>query len=338
MRFRVVDCFHILLSLGVILLLGIMRFILPVKTVVVYTRLPEPKRQSVTLEDGVYTYHLNLSRFQEEFPHLQNYHCSLLYSPRPDNGGNSPQLLLAIKSHPGSVSRRVALRKTWAKPAEVMAYRVRPVFLMGLSDNEKHMEMVKLEQKEYEDILLWNFTEGHHNLSLKERCFLEWLHYNPQQPTFIFKGDDDVFVNPASLVQHIKAHTSSPLMLLGALQRHSNVLRYSKYQVSKNLLPNAKYPYFLSGGGFLFPGALVALLYHTSQKIPVFPLDDVYFGFLCLAANLTLHHDDRFHVFGLKFDPCDYQRAFVVHKIQSEFLLHIWDLVQEAQCNSPGAT
>ncbi|XP_056410515.1 acetylgalactosaminyl-O-glycosyl-glycoprotein beta-1,3-N-acetylglucosaminyltransferase-like isoform X2 [Hyla sarda] len=334
MRFRVADCFHVILSLSVILLLVVVRFKLPNKTHVINTKPPEPKRQSVTLDDGVFTYHLNLSHFQDEFPHLQSYNCSLIYTPRPDNGGASPLLLLAIKSHPASVSRRAALRKTWAKPVEVMGYRVRPVFLMGLSDHNKHMELVKVEETEYGDILLWNFTEGHHNLSLKERCLLEWLHYNPSQATFIFKGDDDVFVNPAALVQYIKVNASSPSTLHGALQRHSIVLRYSKYQVSRTLFSNTKYPYFLSGGGFLFPGAAVPPLYHASLRLPVFPLDDVYFGILSLAANLTLRHENRFYVFGLKFDPCNYRRAFVVHRVEPDYLLRIWGQVHEAKCNS----
>ncbi|XP_075117292.1 acetylgalactosaminyl-O-glycosyl-glycoprotein beta-1,3-N-acetylglucosaminyltransferase-like [Leptodactylus fuscus] len=332
MRLRVLIWFHSLLFVGALLLLANISLKLSAKTPRILNKRPEVRRNSVTLDDRVYTYHLNLSHFQEEYPHLQSYHCSLLYTPQLDNEGTSPILLLAIKSHPASVSRRAALRRTWAKRVEVMGYRVRPVFLMALSDHDKQMEIVKVEKAEYEDILLWDFMEGHHNLSLKERCFLEWLHYNPHQANFIFKGDDDVFVNPSSLVRYIKEHPS-PSTLHGALQRHSVVLRYSKYQVSNTLFPNPKYPYFLSGGGFLFPGASVRPLYRASLRLPVFPLDDVYFGFLSLAANLTLHHDSRFYVFGLKFDPCDYQRALVVHRTDPDHLLQIWGDVQQAQCN-----
>ncbi|CAN2390605.1 Galactosyltransferase, partial [Pristimantis euphronides] len=330
---RIVDSFHILLSIGVLFLLALISLHFSAKTVVIHAKPPATKRTSVRLDDGAYTYQLNLSQFQKEFPHLQSHRCSLLCSPPPENGGPSPLLLLAIKSHPASVSRRAALRRTWAKRVEVMGYRVRTIFLMAIGGHDKHMALVNVEKREYQDILLWDFIEGHNNLSLKELCFLEWLHYNPQQAAFIFKGDDDIFVNPASLVQYIKECPSSPSTLHGALQRHSISLRYSKYQVSKTLFPNSKYPSFLSGGGFLFPGASVELLYQASLKLPVFPLDDVYFGFLSLAANLTLHHDSRFHVFGLRFDACNYQRAFVVHGIDPDSMVQIWSLVQGAQCD-----
>ncbi|KAM4039674.1 beta-1,3-galactosyltransferase 5-like [Anomaloglossus baeobatrachus] len=325
---------HILLSLGVFVLFIIISLNISLENPVTLPMFPAVRRQSVTLDDGVHVYHLNLSRFQEEFPFLQSYRCSLLYTPKPEIRGLSPVLLLAIKSHPRSKSRRAALRETWAKRADVMGYRVRPVFLMGLSARQQHMELVKVEQEEYRDVLLWDFTEGHHNLSLKERCFLEWLHDNPQQADFIFKGDDDVFVNPSSLVRYIKKNALSPFQLHGALQRHSVVLRYSKYKISYTLFPNVKYPYFLSGGGFLFPAASVPSLYRTSLRIPVFPLDDVYLGFLCLAANLTLCHDSRFYVFGLRFDPCQYQRALVVHRVEPDDLLQVWSQVQDAKCST----
>ncbi|XP_075703445.1 beta-1,3-galactosyltransferase 5-like [Rhinoderma darwinii] len=334
MRLRIVDWFKILLFMGVILLLAIISLHLIAKTHVIHVKPPEPKRTSVTLNDGVYMYHLNLSQFQEEFPYLQSYRCSLLHNPILEIGDTSPLLVLAIKSHPASFSRRGALRGTWAKQVDIFDYRVRHVFLMGQSHDNKHMELVKMEREEYGDILLWDFLEGHHNLSLKERCLLEWLHYNLPQASFIFKGDDDTFVNPTSLVRFIKEHSSSPSTLHGALQRHSIVLRHSKYKVSYTLFPNSKYPYFLSGGGFLYPGPLVKLLYDVSLKLPVFPLDDVYLGFLSLAANLTLQHDSQFHVFGLRFDPCVYQRALVVHSLGPDVLVHVWNQVQEAKCNS----
>ncbi|XP_053320066.1 acetylgalactosaminyl-O-glycosyl-glycoprotein beta-1,3-N-acetylglucosaminyltransferase-like [Spea bombifrons] len=301
------------------------------------TSTPLPSiRQSATLTDGVYTYHLDLSRFQSEFPYLQNYECSLNLTPRGqlEDKTGQPLLILAIKSHPSSGDRREALRRTWAREGVVGGYRVRPIFLMGQGGTPGHMELVKVESREFGDILQWDINEGHHNLSLKERCFLEWLHHHVPWAAFIFKGDDDVYVNPFSIVRYIEEHGSSASVLHGALQRHSTVMRSSKYQVSYNLFQSHKYPFFLSGGGFLFPGPAAKRLYEVSLKMPVFPLDDVYMGFLVLAANLTFRHDERFHVFGLAYNACLYQRAFVVHGVSPERLLEIWSEVQGSQCNN----
>ncbi|XP_018430373.1 PREDICTED: beta-1,3-galactosyltransferase 5-like [Nanorana parkeri] len=296
-----------------------------------YEPLFHPQRQSATLQDEAFSYHLNLSLFLSEYPHLQTDRCSVLLTPELTRDPPLPLLLLAVKSKPQSTGRRSVLRQTWARQRVVEGYMVRPVFLMAQTNSSGFMKLVEEESKEYNDILQWDFTEGHHNLSLKERCFLEWLHFNVPHVRYVFKGDDDEFVNPSALVRYIKEH-GTPRSLHGALQHHSIVLRYSKYQVSTSLFPNPKYPNFLSGGGYLFPGASLPLLYRASQEIPVFPLDDVYLGFLVLAANLSLTNDKRFYVWGLKFDPCHFRQALVVHGINMENLVKMWAEVQEAKC------
>ncbi|KAE8620708.1 hypothetical protein XENTR_v10010429 [Xenopus tropicalis] len=292
------------------------------------------RRESVTLRDERYTYHLNMSQFRADFPHLQTYNCSVKLPPRtqPKMGNPKPTLIMAIKSHPGSTARRQAARQTWARGVEVDGYSVRPIFLIAQAESWGQMELVRLESQEFGDILQWDFTEGHHNLSLKERCFLEWLNLNVPEVEFIFKGDDDEYVNPTAIVRYIKEHGSSPLTLHGRLRPHSDVMRSTKYAISEALYPYDTYPSFLSGGGFLFPGASVKRLHEVAQKIPVFPLDDVYFGFLALAANLTYRHDGHFYVWGLAFNACKYREALVVHGIGPERLVTVWAEVQKAQC------
>ncbi|XP_063305847.1 acetylgalactosaminyl-O-glycosyl-glycoprotein beta-1,3-N-acetylglucosaminyltransferase-like [Pelobates fuscus] len=295
---------------------------------------PRLKLGTVNLTDGVYTYNLNFSEFWTEFPYLQSYQCSLKLTPHGqfEKKSTRPLLILAIKSHPAFSTRRAMLRQTWATEREVNGYWVKPIFLTAQADNPRQMELMKSESREFGDILQWNFTESHNNLSLKERCFLEWLQYHIPWVAFIFKGDDDEYVNPYAVVKYIKEHGSSPLTSHGYLRPHSAVMRHTKYRISENLYPFHLFPDFLSGGGFLFPGHSVKKLYDASKKIPVFPLDDVYFGFLALAANLTFRHDERFHVYGLAYNVCRYQQALVVHGIGPERMMKIYNEVQKAQC------
>ncbi|KAM8972716.1 beta-1,3-galactosyltransferase 5-like [Pelodytes ibericus] len=328
---------HILMGCGLtftILFGAIQHYWEPRSNVKRYQSNNMPTRESVSLTDGVYSYYLDLSQFQIEFPYLQSYQCSLTLTPRGqlEERTTQPLLILAIKSHPASGGRREALRRTWAREGEVGGYWVRPIFLMAQGDKPGHTELLKLESREFGDILQWDFNEGHHNLSLKERCFLEWIHHHVPQVEFIFKGDDDVYVNPEAVVQYIKEHASSPRTLHGNLQPHSRVMRHTKYRVSHCLYPFHLYPDFLSGGGFLIPGSSVKILYESSRRIPVFPLDDVYLGFLTLAANLTFQHGPLFHVKGLAYDVCRYQKALVVHGVGSEHLVKVWDQVKRTHC------
>ncbi|OCT58290.1 hypothetical protein XELAEV_18002228mg, partial [Xenopus laevis] len=250
-------------------------------------------RDSANLSDGLYTYHLNMSQFQSDFPYLQTYKCSVTLTPQKEQmlGNPKPVLIMAIKSHPRSGARRSAVRQTWAREVEVEGYWVKPIFLIAHTEVSGQMKLVALESR-----------------------------------------DDDEYVNPKAIVHYIKEHGSSPNTLHGNLQCHSAVMRSSKYAISKTVYPLHKYPNFLSGGGFLFPGTSVKYLHEAAQKIPVFPLDDVYFGFLALAANLTYRHDRRFYVWGLAFNASKYQEALVVHGIGPELLIKIWTKVQSAQC------
>lgn len=147
-------------------------------------------RRSVTLTDGTFTFHLNLSLYQAHFPHLQSYQCREMI-PEADlcRPGDAPLLLLAIKSHPASTSRRATLRRTWAQPRQVGGYRVQPLFLVALTPDSRHLRLVQLESSTFRDILLWDFTESHYNLSLKEICFLHWAHRHCQQAAYILKGN-----------------------------------------------------------------------------------------------------------------------------------------------------
>ncbi|XP_078526699.1 beta-1,3-galactosyltransferase 5-like [Lissotriton helveticus] len=293
-----------------------------------------PQRRSIMLKEDIFTYYLNLTQHEVEFPHLQSYNCTLLvdkpgYCHSP---GRKPLLLLAIKSHPASSDRRAALRQTWAVDREVSGYQVKPLFLMATVPSQGRMALVKEEVNVFQDILLWDFTESHHNLSLKERCFLEWLHYNCKEAGLIFKGDDDMLVNPDVLIKYVKTIDNASCCLHGWVQRQSPVVRSGKYEVTDSLFPFCKYPPFVSGGGFLVPGVAVTALHHASLKLPVFPLDDVYLGMLAVAANIKLRHSRLFFVAGLKYETCPYKAALVVHGIKADHLLQIWKEMQETDC------
>ncbi|XP_077327038.1 beta-1,3-galactosyltransferase 5-like isoform X3 [Lithobates pipiens] len=303
-------------------------------------RTPLPTmRQSVTLSSGTYTYHLNLTSFEAEFPQLQSYNCTLIQEPNQEEQGatNQKLLILAVKSQPSTGTRRSELRRTWAKEREIHGYRIKPIFLLGKTDVRGHMEIVKYESQEYGDILQWDITEGHHNLSLKERCFLEWLYLKLPQVDHIFKVDDDEFVNPGMIVQYITEY-GSPDTIHGFHHHRPPVMRQTKYSITKTLYPQEHYPGFVSGGGFLFPGASVNGLYNASLLLPVFPLDDVYFGFLTVAANLTFRHESRFYVKGLKYDVCRYKEALVVHGVNEQNMARVWQEVQNSECPKVAVT
>ncbi|XP_034990145.1 N-acetyllactosaminide beta-1,3-N-acetylglucosaminyltransferase 4-like [Zootoca vivipara] len=288
---------------------------------------PPALANGTTLSDGTFTYHLNLDIYNDLFPELQRYQCRELTCEQGwcREASAAPLLLLAIKSHPGSSTRRAALRRTWARPREVGGFRLRHVFLMAMSPSQKQMNLAMEENDEFGDILMWDFTESHHNLSLKERCFLQWVHTSCPGVAYIFKGDDDLFVNLPALAEYLAQTPNASRFIHGNIQLHSAVMRVGKYGVSTALYPQRYYPNFASGGGFVVPGPLIPALHQASLELPVFPLDDVYMAFLTLAAGIPHRHDKRFKVWGIpKDDIALYREALTVHGISTERMEEVW--------------
>ncbi|XP_028660308.2 UDP-GlcNAc:betaGal beta-1,3-N-acetylglucosaminyltransferase 7-like isoform X3 [Erpetoichthys calabaricus] len=158
---------------------------------------------------------------------------------------------------------------------------------------------------------------------------------------FVFKGDDDGFVYPPAIVKYLKRTPNVTSYVHGNLRVHSKVFRKGKYQISRHLYSMNVLPTFVSGGGFIIPGILIPSLYRAATVLPVFPLDDVYFGFLAIKANVILKHGHGFYCFGLKFDACKYRNALIVHNIiensakgiSPRTLLNVWGkVIKQKNC------
>ncbi|XP_075703532.1 beta-1,3-galactosyltransferase 5-like [Rhinoderma darwinii] len=290
---------------------------------------PPSLRRSVTLYDTNFSFYLNLSEYSTSYPALQDYRCRAVIGLLGYCRTQDPLILMAVKSHAVATKRRDALRRTWAKERRIDGYTFKPVFLMANSGKKRQMGRLIEEASIFEDIILWDFFESHHNLSLKERCFLEWLYNRCPEAKYIFKGDDDEFVNPHALAAYISSsHPAHRLKIHGQLQVHPPPDRWGKYGVPLSVYPHRYYPRFVSGGGFLLPGELVPSLHWAASTIPVFPLDDVFFGFLALATEVNFHHDSRFFSFGLKNDEfCHYRDVLVVHGLTPQRMLKVWKVL-----------
>ncbi|XP_032093778.1 beta-1,3-galactosyltransferase 5-like [Thamnophis elegans] len=284
-------------------------------------------KETITLDDGTLAFCLNRSLYEAHFPHLQLYRCREVIAQDGLCQGpfHPPLLLLAIKSHPASTGRRATLRHTWAQAAEVGGFRLQPLFLLAATPKQKQLELVARESHTFGDILMWDFVESHHNLSLKERCFLQWVHGHCQQAAFVFKGDDDLFVNPKMLTDYLRRTPNASHFIHGNIRVHSAVMRWSKYAVSRDFYPMDKYPNFASGGGFIMSHQGLAALYRASLELPVFPLDDVYLGFLTLAAKIPHRHDQVFRVWGIPKDELSaYQHSICIHGVSLERMEEVW--------------
>ncbi|KAM9841160.1 N-acetyllactosaminide beta-1,3-N-acetylglucosaminyltransferase 2 [Aulostomus maculatus] len=277
-------------------------------------------------------------------------------------GLDSPMLLMAIKSQVGNFENRQAIRETWGRSGLVkMESRrkgglVRTVFLLGRQDSSTgpHPDLknlLELENQKYGDILQWDFRDAFFNLTLKDLLFWGWLQQYCPTTTFVFKGDDDVFVRTGALLDYLdtqwtahklwKGFTNETLMDLFVGDVINNAMPnrdpLTKYYIPESFYKGA-YPPYAGGGGVVYSGSLALRLKEVSERIRLFPIDDVYLGMCLYRLGLSPSHHPGFLTFDLpeseRGNPCAYRSVLLVHRRSPKEMLTLWRQLQDlpGQC------
>ncbi|KAA0709691.1 N-acetyllactosaminide beta-1,3-N-acetylglucosaminyltransferase 2 [Triplophysa tibetana] len=287
---------------------------------------------------------------------VMSMHCRdypMILGPRDvcDHGPHAktraPMLLLAIKSQSANFENREAIRQTWGRSGRVKGWekeggRVRRVFLLGTAKDSHTENKLKFESKIFGDIIQWNFTDTFFNLTLKDVLFWEWFSRRCPHARFIFKGDDDVFVRTPAILDYLqgeeektgtttKRSTQSNMkqFVVGDVIRNAAPLRgkETKYYVPKSFYEGL-YPTYPGGGGVVYSGSLAHKLFEVSQRVHLFPIDDVYLG-MCLErlGVLPINHP-AFLTFGFPEDepkdPCAIHTILLVHKRSPTDMFQLW--------------
>nr|XP_005987973.1 PREDICTED: UDP-GlcNAc:betaGal beta-1,3-N-acetylglucosaminyltransferase 8 [Latimeria chalumnae] len=248
--------------------------------------------------------------------------------------GNGTFLLLAIKSAPQSFERRQAVRETWGKEGTYRGFEVRLVFLVGMTDKNVEpdlQELVSHEGSHFQDILQWDFRDSFFNLTLKENLFFKWVMNYCLNTTYIFKGDDDVFVNTFKMMDYLASVDTNKSHHLYTGQVISEASPFhglaSKYYVPASFY-DGPYPVYVTGGGLIFSGQLVKKLHWISKYIPFYPIDDVYTGMCFQSLGLQPEKHPDFQTFGIAQkdmeNPCVHQRLMVVHQKTPQQMKSLW--------------
>ncbi|TRY90096.1 hypothetical protein DNTS_031594 [Danionella cerebrum] len=251
-------------------------------------------------------------------------------------------LLLAIKTQTANFENREAIRKTWGQSGRVKSQGghqnlVLRVFLLGKSQDLFDELKLQVESDKYGDIIQWNFMDTFFNLTLKDVLFWKWFSKQCPYAHFILKGDDDVFVRTPAVLDYLLAveanQTSSDLMgrfVMGDVINNAKPIRLNntKYFIPENFFKGF-YPSYPGGGGVVYSGSLALKLLEVSQRVTLFPIDDVYLGMCLQRLGVYPIHHPAFLTFDFPEDeqrePCANHSIFLVHKRSPEEMFHLWD-------------
>ncbi|XP_049577203.1 UDP-GlcNAc:betaGal beta-1,3-N-acetylglucosaminyltransferase 7 [Syngnathus scovelli] len=281
---------------------------------------------------------------EENFKQFMLYrHCR--YFPmllnHPEKCSGDVYLLMVIKSVATQYDRREVIRKTWGKERVLNGKRIKTLFLLATpssrAERANHQKLVEYENQIYGDILQWDFLDSFFNLTLKETHFLKWFHTYCPNVRYIFKGDDDVFVNVENIFEFLDSTGHVRNLFVGDVIFKAKPIRRkeNKYYIPQALYNKSHYPPYAGGGGFLMDGTVARRLHWVADTLELYPIDDVFLGMCLEVLQVTPIKHNAFKTFGLvknkssklNREPCFFRSMIVVHKLLPLELRHMWNLV-----------
>lgn len=301
----------------------------------------DPCQPDFRVKTQVKDYSALPDRFKDFLLHM---HCRSypIIMDQPDVCKNPPFLLLAVKSLVSHFDRRQAIRQSWGRAGVIANQTVVTIFLLGNATAWDHHPDLSIslheESVRHKDIIQWDYRDSFFNLTVKEVLFLEWIQTRCPKARFIFKGDDDVFVNTYRILDFLKGLTEPKArdLFVGDVITDAGPHRDKrvKYFIPESMYVG-KYPPYAGGGGYLYSGDIAARLHRVSQHVALYPIDDVYTGMCLRKLGLSPEKNKGFRTFDIeekyRSNPCAYKSLMLVHPRTPQEMIKIW-----AWLSSPG--
>ena len=197
-------------------------------------------------------------------------------------------LLILVSSAPSNIERRKGIRQTWGVDNAIKP-RWKTVFLVAQSPVQSESDLLLREGEIFGDLVRADYHDDYWNQTLKIQMGFEWA-AKYCKFSFLLKIDDDVFVNPRTLLSNL-SEPSMPRekLYMGLLWVKLPVQRWigDKWEVTKKEYEPDFYPDYCPGFGFVLSADVVHLFVDLFDVVEPFRIDDVYVGMLAKRAGVN---------------------------------------------------
>lgn len=210
--------------------------------------------------------------------------------------------VIIVTSYFGNVETRSAMRRAFPQN-KLQEFRIKRVFLLGRAPTDKYTTQNAIvdESRKFDDLVQGNFLESYRNLTYKHVMGHKWVAEYCKNVEYVIKMDDDIVVNlykMRSVLLDFK--WGDKKVMAGYVLRNMKPIREprNKWFVKREEYSATTYPLFLSGWFYITTPKVSQSIYHLSQKVPYFWIDDVYVTGI-LADKLNIKHIDLNELFTL---------------------------------------
>ncbi|CAF1153928.1 unnamed protein product [Didymodactylos carnosus] len=180
--------------------------------------------------------------------------------------------------------RRMFTRESLSRKAK--QFNISVLYAIGLSENDQVQQKLLNEDKIYDDILQFNFTDTYYNLTLKTMGVLFWYNrYCLNSSSYLYYIDDNVLLNVPALMKYLNNSNRRNDTLKGIIFKQKYPFATEKWSMSIEDYPNKTYSNYIMGTATLFPSKIIPKLIESSIKIlPTLFLDDIF------ISDIVAHH------------------------------------------------
>ncbi|CAF1395626.1 unnamed protein product [Adineta ricciae] len=175
---------------------------------------------------------------------------------------SSLDLLIFIISKCSHGSIRQSIRRTWANQHLLQQFfpdlHIKLLFLLD-NDPQSTPKLI-LEHQFYQDLVqVTNLPEQYDYVTQRESALYEFVVSRCQQTRFVFKTDDDIFINTILLLSKVRTLMNN-VEMKDKTTKNADLVG-QRYVITKDEYSCPRYPTFLSGFGYLMTVETCSLLF-----------------------------------------------------------------------------
>uniref|UniRef100_A0A915D6H1 Hexosyltransferase n=1 Tax=Ditylenchus dipsaci TaxID=166011 RepID=A0A915D6H1_9BILA len=186
-------------------------------------------------------------------------------------------LLVFVPSRPTAFEVRSDIRSSWAADK---------------SRRSRYLDLLAGEQKEFNDLIIYDIEDTYVNLYLKVIFYTKELIF--MNSVILIKADDDTIVHLNRLLywtrNELDAHQAQhPSIIFGGVWKLGRPIRDKshKWYVPKEIYPSRVFPNYCNGPTYMLSSQAVADILKASPIVRAFPIEDI------LYTGIVEHNDKK---------------------------------------------